>query len=111
LRDWIFAVVLKKQFVQRDALLMLWGAIFLVMVVRGQLIYLLAAQGRFRALTFLTLVSAVIALAASYAGMLQFGVAGALVGMLIGELINATGIVILSFRQAPQPLAAQLRTQ
>ena len=31
--------------------------------------------------------------------------------MLIGELINAAGIVILSFRQAPHPLAAQLGTQ
>lgn len=111
LRDWIFAVVLKKQFMQRDALLLLWGAIFLVMAVRGQLVYLLAAQGRFRVMSLLTLVSAVMALTASYVGMLRFGVAGALAGMLIGELINAAGIVILSFRQAPQPLAAQLRTQ
>jgi O-antigen/teichoic acid export membrane protein len=111
MRDWIFAVVLKKQFVQRDALLLLWGAIFFVIVVRGQLIYLLAAQGRFRVMTLLTLVSAVIALAASYGGMLRFGVAGALAGMLIGELINAAGIVIISFRKAPQPLAAHLGTQ
>lgn len=111
LRDWIFSVVLKKQFAQRDELLMLWGAIFLVIVVRDQLVYLLAAQGRFRVLTYLTLASAVIALAASYWGMLRFGVAGALLGMLIGELINVTGIVILSFRKAPHPLTAQLRTQ
>ncbi len=105
LRDWIFAVVLKKQFAQRDELLMLWGVIFLMIVVRDQLVYLLAAQGRFRIMTLLTLVGAVISLAASYWGMLQFGVAGALLGMLIGELINVTGIVILSFRKAPHPLA------
>ena len=106
LRDWIFAVVLKKQFAQRDELLMLWGAIFLVMVVRNQLVYLLSAQGRFRGLTLLTLVSAVIALASSYWGMLRFGVAGALVGMLVGELIGVIGTVILSFRKVPQPLTA-----
>jgi O-antigen/teichoic acid export membrane protein len=106
LRDWIFSVVLKKQFAQRDALLMLWGAIFLVMVVRYQLCYLLAAQGRFRALTLTTLVSAVTSLAASYWAMLRFGVAGALVGMLIGELISVTGIVIISFRKARHPLTA-----
>ena len=100
LRDWIFTVVLKKQFAQRDELLMLWGAIFLVMVVRNQLGYLLAAQERFRALTLLTLVSAVISLAASYWGMVRFGVAGALAGLLIGELISVIGIVILSFRKA-----------
>jgi O-antigen/teichoic acid export membrane protein len=108
LRDWIFAVVLKKQFAQRDELLMLWGAIFLVMVVRSQLAYLLAAQGRFRALTLLTLVSAVISLAASYWGMLRFGAAGALVGILIGELINAIGIVVHSFRKAPDPVIAPI---
>ncbi|HMH18336.1 MAG TPA: capsular biosynthesis protein [Burkholderiales bacterium] len=106
LRDWIFAVLLKKQFAQRDELLLLWGAIFLVIVIRDQLIYLLAAQGRFRALTLLTFGGAVISLAASYWGMLRFGMAGALVGMLIGELINATSIVILSFRKAQHPLAA-----
>lgn len=111
LRDWIFAVVLKKQFAQRDELLMLWGAIFLVMVVRNQLFYLLAAQGRFRALTSLTLVSAVISLAASYWGMLRFGVAGALAGLLIGELISVIGTVILSFRNVPPLSTAQMRTQ
>lgn len=99
LRDWIFDVILKKQFAQRDELLILWGAIFLAMVVRGQLIYLLAAQERFRALTLLTLVCAVLSLTASYWGMLRFGVAGALMGLLIGELINVAGIVMLSFRK------------
>ncbi len=106
LRDWIFEVVLKKEFAQRDALLMLWGVIFLMIVVRDQLVYLLAAQGRFRVLTLLTLVSAVVSLAISYWGMLRFGVAGALLGIVIGELINVLGIVFLSFRKAPQPLAA-----
>jgi O-antigen/teichoic acid export membrane protein len=106
LRDWIFAVILKKQFAQRDELLILWGAIFLVMVVRYQLGYLLAAQARFRALTLTTLACAVISLAVSYWGMLRFGVAGALAGILTGELISVTGIVILSFRKAQQPLTA-----
>jgi O-antigen/teichoic acid export membrane protein len=105
-RDWIFAVVFRKQFAQRDELLLLWGAVVLVMVLRIQLGYLLAAQGRFRALTLLTLVSAVTALAAGYVAMLQFGVAGALFGMLAGELINAVGIVGLSLRKVQQPLAA-----
>jgi hypothetical protein len=38
--------------------------------------------------------------------MLRFGVAGALVGMLVGELIGVIGTVILSFRKVPQPLTA-----
>ena len=97
-RDWIFAEVLKKQFAQRDGLLLLWGVIFLMIVVRDQLVYLLAAQGRFRILTGLTLISAVVSLTISYWGMLRFGMAGALLGIVIGELINVSGIVFLSFR-------------
>jgi len=82
-----------------------------VMVVRNQLAYLLAAQGRFRVQSLLTLACAVISLAASYWGMLRFGVAGALVGLLIGELISVIGIVILSFRNVALLSTAQLRTQ
>ena len=108
MRDWIFTVILKKQFAQADALLILWGALFLVMVVRDQLVYLLAAQGQFRQLTLLTAASAAIALVASYGAMLQFGVVGALGGLLIGELISTAGIVVLSLRRkaAHAPIAA-----
>lgn len=102
-RDWIFAVVLKKQFVQRDALLLMWGLLFLVMVARDQLGYVLSAQGRFRELTLLTLASALVSLSASYVAMLQLGVVGALAGMLVGELISVVGIVLLATRRpAPQ---------
>jgi O-antigen/teichoic acid export membrane protein len=112
LRDWIFAVVLKKEFAQRDALLLLWGGVILVIVMRDQLVYLLAAQGRFRTLTTFTFVCAVISLVASYAGMLRFGVSGALMGMLLGESINVAGIVYLSFRstQVPAVTAPALRS-
>ncbi len=110
LRDWIFSVVLKKQFAQRDALLMLWGAAILVIVVRDQLIYLLAAQGRFRTMSSFTFVCAVISLITSYTAMLRFGVTGALIGVLIGELINLSGIVILSLRSIQSPITEPLRS-
>jgi hypothetical protein len=97
-RDWLFAVVLRKDPAQRDTLLLLWGALCLVMVVRDQLAYLLAAQGRFRFMALLTLASAVLALTSSYAGMLRWGVPGALVGLLIGELVNLCGIAVLTWR-------------
>lgn len=98
-RDWIFDHLLRKHPAQRDGLLLLWGLLFLVMMVRDQLLYLLAAQGRFRALTLLTLISALIALTASHEGMQRWGVAGALVGMLIGEFTNLAGILALSLRR------------
>lgn len=102
-RDWVFAVVLKKDPAQRDTLLLLWGALFLVMVVRDQFAYLLSAQGRFRVMALLTLASAALALTASYAGMSRWGVAGALVGLLAGELVNLCGIVTLTLRQHAAP--------
>lgn len=95
LRDWVFVVLLKKQFAQRDLLLMLWSASFVMMVIHQQLLYLLVVRGRFRALLMLALISAVFALASSYWGMLHFGGAGAPMGVLVGELINSLGIVLL----------------
>jgi O-antigen/teichoic acid export membrane protein len=104
-RDWLFDVVLNKQFVQRDELLLLWGIVMLVVVMRNQLAYLPAARGQFRDLTLLTLICAAVALAISFAAMRQVGVTGALYGMLAGELINAIGIIILCRR--PDPLKAE----
>ena len=111
LRDWIFDVVLKKQFAQRDELLILWSLAFVLMVVRDQLIYLLVVRGRFRFLTSLALLTAVISLTISYFGMLRFGTAGALLGMLAGEIINLTGIVLLSFREAARTVPAPPHVQ
>jgi O-antigen/teichoic acid export membrane protein len=96
LRDWIFASVLHKDFAHRDQLLMMWGAIFLLMVIRDQLIYLPAAQGRFHTLTKLALLGAVIAMAAGYWGIAAFGLRGALLGPLAGELVSVIGMVVLS---------------
>ena len=81
------------------------------MYKRQQLVCLLAAQGRFRVLTSLTLVSAVISLGSSYWGMLRFGAGGALVGMLIGESINTIGIAVLSLRELRSSLSVRTSMQ
>ena len=104
-RDWIFAVILKKQFAHRDELLLLWAMICLVIVMREQLGYALAAQARFRTMTSLTSLSAVCALVACYLGMLSYGAVGALAGILIGELVNAIGIAA-QFLRRTEPIAA-----
>ena len=95
-----------RPFIQRDQLLMLWSLAFLVMVIRDQLLYLLVVRGRFRFLTSLALVSALISLTISYFGMLQFGTVGALLGLLTGEIINVTGIILLSFRETRRTTVA-----
>ena len=106
LRDWIFSTLLHKEFEQRDQLLMLWSATFLIIVVRDQLTHFVAARGLFRPLTFLVLLSAALSLTASYWGMLWLGAEGALLGVMIGEAINLGGIVMLSFYEARHPFSA-----
>jgi O-antigen/teichoic acid export membrane protein len=102
LRDWICAHVLKRQFAQRDTLLLLWSAVFLVMVFRDQLVSLLVVRERLRRLTALTFASALCSLAVSGWGISKFGTPGALLGVLTGELINVGGLVLLSLREAAQ---------
>lgn len=113
LRDWVFDVVLKKHFAQGNVLLLLWAASFTVSVIHQQLLYLLVARERFRQLTPLALVTAVLALVFCYWGARQWGGAGAVLGILIGELVNTVGMVLLCLREiAPKsrhPLAMFFR--
>ena len=98
-RDWLFATVLKKQLAQRDQLLMLWYGVGLLMLLRDQLVHLLLSRSRFRILTVLTFVSALVSLTTSYFCMRVMGASGALVGVLIGEIVNVGGLIILSIAE------------
>lgn len=98
-RDWVFANVLTKQFEQRDMLLLLWSAGFVVMAINQQLMWLLIARARFRMLSGLGLVSATTALSCAYVGMLHYGPVGAPMGILVGELVQGVGIVALCLRE------------
>lgn len=106
-RDWLFAHVLKKNFPQRDPLLLLWFAVSLMTLLRDQLLYLLSARQRFRLMTTLTLVSAVFSIGLSYVCMRYFGVIGALLGILVGELLNVAGLVVLSAIESQRQIAIE----
>ena len=108
-RDWIFAHVLRKDFAKRDTLLFLWFLIFLFMLLRDQLAPLLVARARLRQMTAITSVSAAIALTASYIGMGRFGAPGALVGVLIGEVLNVSGVAVLSSIESRRPSEEQAK--
>lgn len=99
LRDWIFAVLLKKNFAHRDPLLLLWSAVFLVTLCRDQLATLPAARARFRDMTLMTGVSAIVWLLTSYVAMMRYGPSGAVMGILAGEFLNICGIVVLIFQE------------
>lgn len=101
-RDWIFAVILKKTFPQRDTLLLLWSAVFLVTLCRDQLATLPASRARFRDMTLMTGFSAITWLVSSYTAMVWYGPPGAVVGILIGEVVNMAGILFMIFRETRQ---------
>ena len=105
-RDWIFNTLLHKQFPQQDALLLLWGGAFVLMLVRDQLVKLLAACERFPVLASITTVSAVLSVAFGYAAILRFGEVGAVAGIVIGEFANIIGVIILTFREVKRTVPA-----
>lgn len=97
-RDWVFDRLLKKHFANGDTLVLLWVAISLVMIFRDQLLHFLVARARFNLTSSLTLASAIIAISCSLVAMRHYGAAGALIGLLTGEVFNVIGIVVLSLR-------------
>src|SRR5262249_45946498 len=99
-RDWIFDHILKKHFEHRDLLLAVWYAIALIMLYRDQLLYFLTARAKFRATAGMTFASALFSFSVSFVAMRHLGAAGALVGLLAGELLNVFGIVVMSIREA-----------
>jgi len=85
MRDWIFLDVMRKDFAERDAMLLLWSALFVLMAVRSPPMLLAILRQRLPELSAATLASALLALALSYAGMLRWGAPGAIVGIIAGE--------------------------
>jgi O-antigen/teichoic acid export membrane protein len=110
-RDWIFGNLLKKAFQQRDLLLLVWSTVALVTVFRDQLLYFLIARARFRTASTITFFSAVISFAVSFVAMRRFGVIGALLGLLAGEVVNVAGIIFFSLFEARQSPDAAEYTQ
>jgi O-antigen/teichoic acid export membrane protein len=99
LRNWIFAHVLKKQIPHRDALLLLWGLVATLGVLRDQFIYLLTVRHRFRLLTTIAMGNAAVSLSVAYLSIRHLGIVGVLVGLLVGEALNVVGLIVLSIRE------------
>jgi O-antigen/teichoic acid export membrane protein len=105
-RDWIFTKILHKQFAQRDLLLALWSVIFILMIFRDQLLFLLLARTRYRPLTSLTFCSALLSLIVSYLCLVRIGVIGALLGVMSGEILSVAGLVVMGIIEVRRDAAA-----
>lgn len=99
LRDWIFLDLMRKDFPQRDLLLVLWIGLFVLMVIREPIMMVPLLRQRFRALSAATLVCALIALAISYVGMLRLGPVGAVIGILTGEACYGLAVIVMAWRE------------
>ncbi len=95
LRDWFSEVVLKKTIQGHEHLLLLWSAVFLVMLVRDQVSNLLVVCLKLRALSQLTTVCSVLAVMAIWFAIPVWGTEGAVAGILIGEALNMLGMLVL----------------
>jgi hypothetical protein len=77
-------------------MLILWSVVCVAMVVRDQFVNFLLARARYRSLTVLTVACAVAALTVTYIMLRHIGVAGAPLGVLTGEILNVTGLIVMS---------------
>ena len=106
LRDWVFAEVLRKEIAERDRMLALWMSVFLLSGVRDLCMTGLLVRERFRTMTGLTSVAALLALSSSWWGMQHYGMAGAIVGLLLGETVNLVGVLLLIARERHRAVPA-----
>lgn len=95
LRDWLFSEVLRTQLPDRDTLLLYWGAIILIGVVRDFIQIVLLAMEQFKPLAGLTVASAVTALSTMWFALDHAGLVGALWGIAAAEVISLVGSLAL----------------
>jgi O-antigen/teichoic acid export membrane protein len=94
-RDWLVVGILHKHIHDLDRLLILWSAVALVGLCRDVLQSALVALGRYKSLAWQIGVSAAVAVVVMWYGLGRWGAPGVLVGMIVGELINLAGIILL----------------
>jgi O-antigen/teichoic acid export membrane protein len=94
-RDWLVTSVLHKHIQDRDRLLLLWGCVAIIALLRDVLQCALIAMGHLKSLAAQVGISAAIALLLMWYGLAWWGAAAVLIGQIVGELVNLAGIVLL----------------
>jgi O-antigen/teichoic acid export membrane protein len=98
LRDFITDDLFHKTIGDRDRLLLIYGLVILVGVVRDVYQCGLIALGDLKNNFWVTCVSTVAALSIFWVGIPYWGVAAAFIGQLTGELLSLVGVVVLLMR-------------
>jgi len=103
--DWLTNDFLRKNIPDRDMLVLLWGAYSMVNMVRDMYLSSMLALERFRILTWLTALTAVVALAVMWPAIHYLGLRGAIYGLMAGEVTYLLLMLVL----IGQSLAASRR--
>lgn len=107
-RDWLVVDVLHKQIADRDRLFILWAVVAFIALVRDFLQCALTATGHFRSLAWQVGISAVVAMLIMWFGIAWWGAAAALIGQIVGELLNLAGILYLLRKSILSPMGVPI---
>ena len=102
-RDWLVHNVFHKVIQDRDHLLILWGGVAIISLLRDILQCALMAMGKFRSLAWQVGISAAVAVLLMWYGVRWWGAAAVLIGQIVGEVINLIGIILLLRHSLRQP--------
>ncbi len=91
-RDWLTGDFFHKTIADRDMLLILWGCVALLSVVRDILLCALLALEHFKPMAWLTALSAIVSLSLMWYGLAIWGPRAALIGQISGEIVSLIGV-------------------
>lgn len=95
LRGWITSHLLHKHISERDPLLLLWAGFTIVALLREVIVSAVYALGELKWLARQVAISAAVALCLMWFGMPYLGSPAVLIALIVGEALNATGILHL----------------
>jgi O-antigen/teichoic acid export membrane protein len=107
LQDWYFLTLMRHDVLMRSTLLLYWSLLVIVMLFRDQVSCLLVVRMKVKSLGYITSFSAISALIAIFALVPVIGTPGALLGVIVGELINIAGMLVIFVRE----IRGERRTQ
>ncbi len=110
-RDWLITHLLHRTIADRDRLLVLWGCVAVIFLLREVLQAALFALKRVKSMASWIAISSVVSLLTTWFGIPHWGVPAALIGQISGECVNLAALALMlrsqarltSSRGAPQP--------
>jgi O-antigen/teichoic acid export membrane protein len=100
--SWIVPATLRDRYSDLLSITLLWCGYACVIAIRNGQELSIQVLRRFRQQTMANSVSAVASLTAVYVLMVSYGPSGALVGMIIGELVLMASLLLGTFEHVPK---------